>query len=106
MSLPCWIIIFQFAWINFFIYFIVALRVSTFKSNVIIFRYKATGIRLDSGDLAYLSIESRKFFQAIEKEFGVSAFGKMMITASNDLNEDTLDALKKQVSFNLIPIYE
>ncbi|GMY11781.1 nicotinate phosphoribosyltransferase 1 [Fagus crenata] len=58
--------------------------------------YKAVGIRLDSGDLAYLSCESRKFFVAIEKEFGVADFGKLCITASNDLNEETLDALNKQ----------
>jgi len=60
-------------------------------------RYKAVGIRLDSGDLAYLSCEARKFFIAVEKEFGVPGFGKMGITASNDLNEETLDALNKQV---------
>ncbi|KAK7309204.1 hypothetical protein RJT34_05744 [Clitoria ternatea] len=59
-------------------------------------RYKAVGIRLDSGDLAYLSCEVRKCFCSIEKEFGVSGFGKMCITASNDLNEETLDALNKQ----------
>ncbi|XP_010263504.1 PREDICTED: nicotinate phosphoribosyltransferase 2-like [Nelumbo nucifera] len=58
--------------------------------------YKAVGIRLDSGDLAYLSIEARKFFRAIEKEFGMPGFGNMTITASNDLNEETLDALNKQ----------
>ncbi|KAL9340886.1 hypothetical protein Peur_067105 [Populus x canadensis] len=58
--------------------------------------YKAVGIRLDSGDLAYLSCEARKFFIAVEKEFGVPGFGKMGITASNDLNEETLDALNKQ----------
>ncbi|CAL5324643.1 nicotinate phosphoribosyltransferase 2-like [Camellia sinensis] len=58
--------------------------------------YKAIGIRLDSGDLAYLSCESRKFFRTIEKEFRVPDFGKMGITASNDLNEETLDALNKQ----------
>jgi len=58
--------------------------------------YKALGIRLDSGDLAYLSTEARKCFRAIEKEFGVPEFGKMIITASNDINEDTLDALNKQ----------
>ncbi|KAE9597636.1 hypothetical protein Lal_00041588 [Lupinus albus] len=57
--------------------------------------YKAGGIRLDSGDLAYLSCEARKFFCAIEKEFGVPEFGKMAITASNDLNEETIDALNK-----------
>ncbi|KAK6116224.1 hypothetical protein DH2020_050020 [Rehmannia glutinosa] len=58
--------------------------------------YKALGIRLDSGDLAYQSCETRKFFQAIEKEFGVADFGRTNITASNDLNEETLDALNKQ----------
>ncbi|XP_075510576.1 nicotinate phosphoribosyltransferase 1-like isoform X2 [Primulina tabacum] len=58
--------------------------------------YKALGIRLDSGDLAYLSCESRKIFQAIEKEFEVPNFGKITITASNDLNEETIDALNKQ----------
>lgn len=58
--------------------------------------YKAIGIRLDSGDLAYQSCEARKFFCAIEKQFGVPGFGKMSITASNDLNEETLDALNKQ----------
>ncbi|KAJ9564290.1 hypothetical protein OSB04_000256 [Centaurea solstitialis] len=60
--------------------------------------YKARGIRLDSGDLAYLSCETRKFFQTVEKEFGVPDFGKTGITASNDLNEETLDALNKQAS--------
>ncbi|XP_075475446.1 LOW QUALITY PROTEIN: nicotinate phosphoribosyltransferase 2-like [Primulina tabacum] len=58
--------------------------------------YKALGIRLDSGDLAYLSRESRLIFQAIEKELRVPNFGKVTITASNDLNEETIDALNKQ----------
>ncbi|KAF5736159.1 nicotinate phosphoribosyltransferase family protein [Tripterygium wilfordii] len=58
--------------------------------------YKAVGIRLDSGDLAYLSCEARKFFCGMEREFGVPDFGKMSITASNDLNEATIDALNKQ----------
>lgn len=62
-------------------------------------RYKARGIRLDSGDLAYLSCETRKFFRTIEKEFEVPDFGNMSITASNDLNEETLDALNKQVRY-------
>jgi nicotinic acid phosphoribosyltransferase len=52
---------------------------------------------LDSGDLAYLSCQARKFFCSIENEFGVPGFGKFIITASNDLNEETLDALNKQV---------
>ncbi|CAL4920006.1 unnamed protein product [Urochloa decumbens] len=58
--------------------------------------YKAVGIRLDSGDLAYLSVETRKFFHSVEKDFGIVGFGKMNITASNDLNEETIDALNKQ----------
>ncbi|CAM8996100.1 unnamed protein product [Rhodiola kirilowii] len=58
--------------------------------------YKAGGIRLDSGDLAYLSTEARKFFRTVEKEFNIPGFGAMNISASNDLNEETLDALKKQ----------
>ncbi|XP_052195504.1 nicotinate phosphoribosyltransferase 2-like isoform X2 [Diospyros lotus] len=58
--------------------------------------YKAVGIRLDSGDLAYLSSEARKFFNSIKEEFNVPCFGKMSITASNDINEETLDALNKQ----------
>jgi len=58
--------------------------------------YKASGIRLDSGDLAYLSIEARKVFSAVEKEYNVPGFAKMLITASNDLNEETIDALNKQ----------
>ncbi|XP_020112031.1 nicotinate phosphoribosyltransferase 2-like isoform X2 [Ananas comosus] len=58
--------------------------------------YKPSGIRLDSGDLAYQSNEARKFFRAIEKEFGIAGFGEMAITASNDLNEETIDALNKQ----------
>lgn len=58
--------------------------------------YKASGIRLDSGDLAYQSIEARKIFFKIEKKFSIPDFGKMIITASNDLNEETLDALNKQ----------
>ncbi|KAL8160459.1 hypothetical protein V2J09_001996 [Rumex salicifolius] len=58
--------------------------------------YKAGGIRLDSGDLSYLSCEARNFFNCMEEEFGVPDFGKMVITASNDLNEETLDHLNKQ----------
>ena len=63
------------------------------------YRYKAKGIRLDFGDLAYLSCDKRKFFETIGMEFGVPRFGKTGITAGNDLNEETLDALNKQASF-------
>ncbi|CAD5319295.1 unnamed protein product [Arabidopsis thaliana] len=60
------------------------------------FGYKALGIRLDSGDLAYLSREARNFFCTVERELKVPGFGKMVVTASNDLNEETIDALNKQ----------
>jgi nicotinate phosphoribosyltransferase len=32
-------------------------------------------------------------------EFGVIGFGKTSITASNDLNEETIDALNKRVTY-------
>lgn len=47
------------------------------------------GIRLDSGDLAYLSIEARKLLDA-------SGFKKTAIVASNDLNEHLIASLKQQ----------
>ena len=62
------------------------------------FRYKALGVRLDSGDLSYFSLETRKFFETIEQEFKVEGFGSLVITASNDINVATLEALNKQVT--------
>ncbi|KAG0584083.1 hypothetical protein KC19_3G183600 [Ceratodon purpureus] len=58
--------------------------------------YKALGIRLDSGDLSYFSCEAWRIIRDIEKEFNVPGFGKLVITASNNINEETLDALNKQ----------
>ncbi|KAJ0462502.1 putative nicotinate phosphoribosyltransferase [Helianthus annuus] len=57
--------------------------------------YKAKGIRLDFGDLAYLSCEAMNFFHITEKEFHSTRFGKINVSASNNLNEETLDALNK-----------
>jgi nicotinate phosphoribosyltransferase len=54
--------------------------------------------------LAYLSLQTRKFFAAVEREFGVVGFGKMVITASNDLNEETIDALNKQVCYFTVSV--
>ena len=68
--------------------------------------YKALGIRLDSGDLSYFSIEARRIFRLIENEFNVPEFGKLVITASNDINEETLDALNKQVLTDLKILFE
>jgi nicotinate phosphoribosyltransferase len=47
------------------------------------------GIRLDSGDLAFLSIEARKILDA-------GGFPKAMIVASNDLDEHIIESLKSQ----------
>lgn len=51
--------------------------------------HKLAGIRLDSGDLAYLSIEARKILDA-------AGFNDAAIFASNDLNEHLIASLKQQ----------
>jgi nicotinate phosphoribosyltransferase len=51
--------------------------------------YRFGGIRLDSGDLAYLSIEARKILNA-------AGFQNAQIVASNDLDETTIASLKEQ----------
>uniref|UniRef100_A0A6A7GAJ7 Nicotinate phosphoribosyltransferase n=2 Tax=Hirondellea gigas TaxID=1518452 RepID=A0A6A7GAJ7_9CRUS len=57
--------------------------------------YQPVGIRLDSGDLAYLSRECRKQFIQVSKAFSVP-FEKLTIVASNDLNEEVLYSLRDQ----------
>ena len=51
--------------------------------------YRLGGIRLDSGDLAYLSIEARKILDA-------GGFADAAIVASNDLDENVIQSLKDQ----------
>ncbi|KAF0686503.1 Aste57867_21690 [Aphanomyces stellatus] len=58
--------------------------------------YKPLGIRLDSGDLAYLSKEARRMFIKTAEEFGIESFKKFTITASNDINEAVLNSLNEQ----------
>ena len=56
--------------------------------------YTPKGIRLDSGDLAYLSLECANVFHSFATE---RAFMKdLEIVASNDINEAVLHALNKQ----------
>lgn len=55
--------------------------------------YRALGVRIDSGDLAYLSREARK-------QLGILRFSKIpdlqpLIVASNDIDETVLYSLKK-----------
>jgi nicotinate phosphoribosyltransferase len=58
--------------------------------------YKAIGVRLDSGDLAYLSRQTRKMFRSVSKKLNIDSFSSFTITASNDINEDTLVSLNQQ----------
>lgn len=59
--------------------------------------HKPKGIRLDSGDLSYLSIESRKMFVDINHKVKTDFdFSKCMIVASNDINERVLISLAEQ----------
>jgi len=51
--------------------------------------HEMLGIRLDSGDLAYLSIEARKILDA-------AGFPKAVIIASNDLDEQIIGSLIDQ----------
>ncbi|XP_065356911.1 nicotinate phosphoribosyltransferase isoform X4 [Calliphora vicina] len=58
--------------------------------------YRAVGIRIDSGDLAYLSCLSRETFERVAERFKISWFNKLTIVASNDINEDTILSLNEQ----------
>jgi len=51
--------------------------------------HEMVGIHLDSGDLAWLSIEARKLLDA-------AGFPKAVIVASNDLDERTITSIKDQ----------
>jgi len=51
--------------------------------------HEMVGIRLDSGDLAYFSIEARKLLDA-------AGFPQAAILASNDLDEKIIESLKQQ----------
>lgn len=56
--------------------------------------YKPKGIRIDSGDLAYLSIEIRKVFNKMKDYY--PEYSDMIIVASNDLNETVIKSLNEQ----------
>ncbi|KAH8392268.1 hypothetical protein KR215_004569 [Drosophila sulfurigaster] len=58
--------------------------------------YHALGIRIDSGDLAYLSCLAREAFEKVAERFKVPWFNKLTIVASNDINEDTILSLNEQ----------
>ncbi|XP_017776136.1 PREDICTED: nicotinate phosphoribosyltransferase-like [Nicrophorus vespilloides] len=58
--------------------------------------YQAIGIRIDSGDLAYLSNVARQFFLEISKKYDIPWFAGLTIMASNDINEETILSLNDQ----------
>ncbi|XP_037298580.1 nicotinate phosphoribosyltransferase isoform X2 [Manduca sexta] len=58
--------------------------------------YRAVGIRIDSGDLAYLSVLARDTFEQVGKAFNLPWFLKLTIVASNDINEETILSLNEQ----------
>lgn len=58
--------------------------------------YQALGIRLDSGDLAYLSNIARDYFVQIGDQYNIPYFRKLVIMASNDINDDTILSLNDQ----------
>jgi nicotinate phosphoribosyltransferase len=58
--------------------------------------YTPRGIRLDSGDLAYLSLECARFFAKLAKEHNRAFFHDLDIVASNDINESVLNSINKQ----------
>ncbi|CAF3744477.1 unnamed protein product [Adineta steineri] len=58
--------------------------------------YEAMGIRLDSGDLAYLSLEVRARFTETAELYHNPSMKNLTIVASNDINEDILISLEKQ----------
>lgn len=57
--------------------------------------FRPVGIRLDSGDLSYLSKEARHMFRETSDRFGVD-FDNLVIVASNELNEEALLSLRQQ----------
>lgn len=58
--------------------------------------HQPRGIRLDSGDLAYLSKCSRAMINEAAARLGIEAIAQSKIVASNDINEDVLHSLNKQ----------
>jgi nicotinate phosphoribosyltransferase len=64
---------------------------------IVLFRlgYYPLGVRLDSGDLAYLSKECRRIMKDVGVKYGFD-LGACKIVASNDINEDVLHSLNDQ----------
>ena len=57
--------------------------------------FSSQGIRLDSGDLASLSIEAKALFKSTGDLMGID-FSHLKVVASNDLNEKSIRELNDQ----------
>lgn len=58
--------------------------------------YRALGIRIDSGDLAYLSKVAYNAFCVVGDTYNLPWFKDLCIVASNDINEETIISLNEQ----------
>ena len=58
--------------------------------------YIPKGVRLDSGDLSFFSLEASKEFSEIADRFDRPFMRELDIVASNDINENVLHSLNKQ----------
>ncbi|KAH9374213.1 hypothetical protein HPB48_013698 [Haemaphysalis longicornis] len=58
--------------------------------------YRPVGVRIDSGDLAYLSSCAYQLFHEIANTYHQEWFKSLSIVASNDINEETIVSLNEQ----------
>lgn len=58
--------------------------------------YRALGIRIDSGDLAYLSRKIRSIYDRVANLKKLPWFSDLSIIASNDISEHTIHSLNEQ----------
>ena len=63
---------------------------------LVAFGYQPVGVRIDSGDLAYLSNRVQALLQRVAELFKVPLFANLEIAASNDINEETILSLSDQ----------
>ena len=71
-------------------------QIQSLQQNHYTIVFSAIGIRIDSGDLAYLSRVVRETMERVASKFEMEWFKSMVITASNDINEETILSLNEQ----------
>uniref|UniRef100_A0A6B2FYQ4 nicotinate phosphoribosyltransferase n=1 Tax=Myxobolus squamalis TaxID=59785 RepID=A0A6B2FYQ4_MYXSQ len=62
--------------------------------------YTPIGVRLDSGDLAYLSKMCRLTFNKIASSYNLPWFSSVMIVASNEITIESIYSMKSQVYYS------